>query len=24
MHGCVINGYPYDAQSRFISGPPAP
>jgi hypothetical protein len=24
LHGCVINGYPYDAQNRFISGPPAP
>ena len=24
LHGCVINGYPYDAQNRFISGPPVP
>lgn len=24
LHGCVLNGYPYDAHGRLITGPPVP
>lgn len=24
LHGCVLNGYPYDAHAHLITGPPAP
>jgi hypothetical protein len=24
LHGCVINGWPYDSHGRFLRGPSVP